>query len=72
MTMLILIAPKQEVEIHGFKIFENSDVKKIEDFIRSKEAEYGEIDRILVNGGITQIMDPKDHIPVPLLAGKTR
>lgn len=70
MTRLILVAPRQEVEIHGFTITDRSDVKKIEAFIKSKEAEYGEVDRILISGGITQIMDPKDGIPVPLIEAK--
>jgi hypothetical protein len=64
-TFLILVAPQQEIEIHGFYITCNSDVKMIEKFIKNKEAEYGQVDRILINGGLTQILDPKDGIPVP-------
>lgn len=70
MTRLILVAPRQEVEIHGFTITDRSDVKKIEAFIKNKEAEYGEVDRILISGGRTEIMNPKDGIPVPMIEAK--
>ena len=70
MTHILLIAPRQELIIHNIPIFDNSDVKKVESWIRIKEAEYGEIDRLILSMGTVRIMEPGEPIPVPLQAGK--
>lgn len=70
MTHILLIAPRQETILHNIPIFDNSDVKKVESFIRNKEAEYGEIERLILSMGTVRIMEPGEPIPVPLRAGK--
>lgn len=70
MTRVILIAPRQEVIINWFDVWDNNDVKKIEAFIKNKLPEYGEIDRVLLNMGMIRVLEPKDGIPVPLRPGR--
>lgn len=68
---IVLIAPRQGLVVHsGMDIYDNGSVKRAEAWIKNKEAEYGEIERILLAGGTVRIMDPDEPIPVPLQAGK--
>lgn len=72
MTRIVLIAPRQGVVVHsGMDVFDNGSVKKIDDFCKVKEAEYGEIERIILSMGTVRIMDSKEKIPVPLTSGKS-
>jgi len=66
MVHIILIAVKQELIIHNLPIFDKSDAKKINDFIKNKTQEYGEIERVILSMGTVRIMDPKEEIPIPL------
>ncbi len=71
MTRIVLIAPRQGIVIHsGMDVFTNESVKRINDFIRIKEAEYGEVDRIILSMGTCRIMEPHEKIPIPLQPGK--
>ena len=45
MTRILLISPSREIVVHDIPIFENSDVKKVQAFIKNKEEDYGEIIR---------------------------
>lgn len=67
MTKIILIAPRQGIVIHsGMDVFTNESVKKIEEFTRLKEMEYGEIERVILSMGTVRIMEPFEKIPVPM------
>lgn len=68
MTHILLIAPRQELILHNIPVTDNSDVKKIEAFIKNKLQEYGEIDRLILSMGTVRIMEPDEPIPVPLVA----
>ena len=70
MTHILLIAPRQELIIHNIPVFDNSDVKRIESWIKIKEAEYGEIERVILSMGTVRIMEPGEPIPIPLQRGK--
>ena len=71
MTRIVLIAPRQGLVVHtGMDVFTNESVRKIEEFCKVKEAEYGEIERIILSMGTVRIMDSKEKIPVPLASGK--
>lgn len=68
---IILIAPKQGIVVHsGMDIFDKESVKKIEAFIKNKEPQYGELERIILSMGTVRIMDPGEPIPIPLQLGK--
>lgn len=68
---IILIAPRQGVVIHsGLEIFTEESAKRITEFCRIKEKEYGEIERVIVSMGTVRIMDPGEPVPVPLRPGK--
>lgn len=67
---IILVAPKQETFIHIIDIFDKNSVKKINEFIRLKSAEYGRVDRILIQNGETRVMDPAEDIPLPFVPSK--
>lgn len=69
MTHILLISPKLEIVVHNIPIFDNNDVKKIKSFIKNKEEQYGELERIIISMGTVRIMDQKDEIPVPLQWG---
>ena len=72
MTRIVLIAPRQGVVVHtGMDVFTNESVRKIEEFCKVKEAEYGEIERIILSMGTVRIMDSKEKIPVPLASGRS-
>jgi hypothetical protein len=66
MTHVLLVAPFQEQVIHNIPIIDNTDVKKVQAFIRDKELEYGEITRILFSLGTVRVMAPAEEIPIPL------
>lgn len=70
MTRVILIAPRQELILNWFDVYDNASVKKIQAFIENKQPEYGEIERVLINMGMIRVMDTRDGIPVPLRPGK--
>jgi len=71
-TRIVLIAPRQGIVVHsGMDVFTNESVKKINDFCKAKEAEYGEIERIILSMGTVRIMEPGEKIPVPLARGKS-
>jgi Tfp pilus assembly PilM family ATPase len=53
-------------------VFTNESVKKIEAFCEQKQAEYGEIERIILAGGTVRIMEPNDPIPVPMQPAAVR
>lgn len=65
MTHVLLVNPITEQIIHNIPIYENSDVKKVQEFVKDKEKD-GEVVRILFSLGSVQVMDPKDQIPIPL------
>lgn len=70
MTHILLIAPRQELIIHNIPVYDNTDVKKIESWIRIKEKEYGDIERVILSMGTVRIMEPGEAIPVPLRPGE--
>jgi hypothetical protein len=68
---IVLIAPRQGIVIHsGMDVYNNEDAKKINDFCRQKELEYGEIERIILSMGTVRIMEQGEKIPIPLQPGK--
>ena len=69
MTRILLIAPKHEKLVHDIPVHDNDSVRKIESFIKNKEEEYGELERIIINMGTVRIMERGDKIPIPLLWG---
>jgi hypothetical protein len=71
MTRIVLIAPRQGIVIHsGMDVYDNESVRKINEFCRIKEAEYGEIERIILSMGTVRIMEQGEKIPIPLQPGK--
>jgi hypothetical protein len=66
MTRVLLVAPVQEQVIHNIPIFDNTDVKSVQAFIKNKQDEYGEITRILVSLGTVRILKDQEEIPIPL------
>jgi hypothetical protein len=66
MTKVLLVAPRQEMVIHDIPIVDNTDVKKVQAFIRDKERDYGEVTRILFSLGTVRVMAPAEEIPIPL------
>jgi hypothetical protein len=67
MTRILIISPARELVIHDIPIFDNSDVKKVQAFIKSKEDDYGELERIIISMGTVRIMERTDAIPIPLI-----
>lgn len=68
---IVVIAPKHQLVIHsGIDIYDLASVKQAEAFIKNKELQYGELDRILLAGDTTRIMEPGEPIPVPLQPGR--
>jgi predicted 3-demethylubiquinone-9 3-methyltransferase (glyoxalase superfamily) len=65
MTHVLIVAPAQEKVIHNIPIFDNTDVKAVEGFVKNKEAEYGEVVRILFSLGEVRVMKDQEEIPVP-------
>lgn len=65
-TKIYLIDPRTETLIHGISIDYESSVKKIQEFIINKEAECGELERVIVSMGTVRIMNRSDPIPIPL------
>lgn len=55
--------------LHNIPIFDNNDVKKVQAFIKNKEEQYGELERIIISVGTVRIMEKTDTIPVPLRWG---
>ncbi len=70
MTRILLVSPSREIVVHDIPIFDNSDVKKVQSFIKSKEDDYGELERIIISMGTVRIMERTDEVPVPLQGGK--
>jgi len=66
MTKILLVSPANEVIIHDIPIYDNSDVKKVQAFIRDKTKDYGEITRILFSLGAVRVMTDLEEIPIPL------
>jgi hypothetical protein len=50
--------------IRDFAIRDKGDVKKLQDFIKTIESEYGDIERIILSGGAVRIMDKGEEIPL--------
>lgn len=69
MTHILLISPKLEIVVHNIPIFDNNDVRKVQTFIKNKEEQYGELERIIISMGTVRIMEKADVIPVPLQWG---
>lgn len=73
MTRIVLIAPRQGIVVHsGMDVFDNGSVRKIEEFCKIKEKEYGEIERLILSMGTVRIMEPGEPIPVPMKAAGVR
>lgn len=70
MMKIITIDPRAELVIRSVNINSKEDASRLKDFIRQDTIERGELDRILISEGTTQILEPGDPIPVPLPAGK--
>jgi hypothetical protein len=70
MTRILLVSPSREIVVHDIPIFDNSDVKKVQSFIKSKEDDYGELERIIISMGTVRIMERTDEVPVSLQGGK--
>jgi hypothetical protein len=70
MTKIILIDPRKEIVVNIMDVFDNESVKRINDFIKVKTSEYGELDRVLINAGRVDVMNPKDGIPIPFQVAK--
>lgn len=69
--IIILIAPRQGIVIHsGMVVYTAESAKKIEEFCRQKEREYGEIERIIISMQTVRIMEQHEKIPVQLQPGK--
>ena len=68
MTKVLLVAPAQEMVINNIPITDNTDVKKVQAFIKDKEKDYGEVTRILFSLGEVRVMKPGEEIPIPLQA----
>ena len=64
MTRILLISPSRELVIRDFALFDNGDVRKIQDFIKLTESEYDDIERILLDKGAVRIMEKGEEIPV--------
>jgi hypothetical protein len=56
--------------LHNLPVYENSDVKKIEGYIRMLQEEHPDIERLILSMGTVRIMDPDEPIPVPLQPGR--
>jgi hypothetical protein len=69
MTRILLVSPSREIVVHDIPIYDNTDVKKVQAFIRDKENEYGEIMRLLFSLGEVRVMKPGEEIPIPLKWG---
>lgn len=69
MTHILIIAPAQELVLHNVAIFDNADVHKVQDFIKDKTKDYGDIERVIISMGTVRIMEKDDQIPIPLLWG---
>jgi hypothetical protein len=69
MTHILLVAPVQEVVLHNIEIWDNTDVHKVQAFIKDKTKDYGDIERIIISMGTVRIMDKDDPIPIPLQYG---
>ncbi len=65
MTHVLLVNPITEQVIHNIPIYDNSDVKKVKEFIRDKEKD-GEVIRILFSLGMVRVMSNQEEIPIPL------
>lgn len=70
MTHILLIDPHKEMILHNLPVYDNSDVRRIEGFIRMLQDEHPDIDRIIMGGGMARFMEPGEKIPVPLRPGK--
>jgi len=66
MTKVLLVAPAQELVLHNIPIIDNTDVKKVQAFIKDKEKDYGEVTRLLFSLGTIRVMGPAEEIPIPL------
>jgi hypothetical protein len=69
-THILLIDPHKEMILHNLPVYDNSDVKKIESFIRMLQGEHPDIERLILSMGTVRIMEPGEPIPVPLQPGK--
>jgi hypothetical protein len=69
MTRILLVSPSREIVVHDIPIYDNSDVKKVQAFIKSKEGDYGELERIIISMGTVRIMERDQEIPIPLQWG---
>jgi hypothetical protein len=70
LTHILLIDPHKEMILHNLPVYENSDVKKIEKWIKMLEAEHPDIERLILSMGTVRIMEPGEPIPIPLQPGK--
>lgn len=70
MTHILLLDPHKEMILHNIPVYANSDVRKIEAFIRVLQGEHPDIERLILSMGTVRIMEPGEPIPVPMQAGK--
>ena len=73
MTKIYLIDPRTEILVHGIPVEHDSNPDKIKEFIRGKEQEYGDLERVIVSMGTIRIMERTDPIPIPirLISGRS-
>lgn len=71
MTRILLVSPSRELLIKDIALSDNEDVKKIGDFIKKTESEYGDIERIIMNRGTLRIMEKGEEILSPVVREKT-
>jgi hypothetical protein len=70
MTHILIIAPAQELILHNVVIFDNADVHKVQDFIKDKTKDYGDLERIIISMGTVRIMEKDDPDPDPVAMGR--
>jgi len=70
MTHILLVDPHKEMILHNIPVYDNSDVKKINAFIKMLEGEHPDIERIILSMHTVRIMEPNEPIPIPLQPGK--
>lgn len=70
MVNIILVVPTKEIYLGAFPVYDEGSKARLEKLITNWQAEYGEIERVIVSMGTVRIMEPGDPIPLPLRPGK--
>lgn len=70
MPHIILVVAAKEQSLGSFPVHDEESRARLEKQIEQWQAEYGEIERIIMNMGTVRIMEPGDPIPLPLRPGK--